>query len=115
MAEGGILFFRLVVLIGQLCFTYPRWYLSENESNNRRLMYFKSLLIILSILFFSKLIIFLAGELLTRANGDVSDRVGRPCEAGQIGIIDPECRLIGLHLYDGYFKVSSFILVCWKK
>jgi DNA damage-binding protein 1 len=45
---------------------------------------------------------------VTRANGDVSDRVGRPCEAGQIGIIDPECRLIGLHLYDGHFKVSPF-------
>lgn len=25
--------------------------------------------------------------------------------ARQIGIIDPECRLIGLHLYDGAFKV----------
>jgi len=23
---------------------------------------------------------------------------------GQIGIIDPDCRLIGLHLYDGLFK-----------
>jgi hypothetical protein len=27
----------------------------------------------------------------------------------QIGIIDPDCRLIGLHLYDGLFKVYSFI------
>ena len=50
--------------------------------------------------------LWIAGELLTRANGDVSDKVGRPCEAGQIGIIDPDCRLIGLHLYDGHFKVS---------
>ena len=24
----------------------------------------------------------------------------------QIGIVDPDCRLIGLHLYDGLFKVS---------
>lgn len=23
----------------------------------------------------------------------------------QIGIIDPDCRVIGLHLYDGLFKV----------
>jgi hypothetical protein len=23
----------------------------------------------------------------------------------QIGIVDPDCRLIGLHLYDGHFKV----------
>jgi hypothetical protein len=50
------------------------------------------------------------GELITRANGDVSDRVGRPCEAGQIGIIDPDCRIIGLHLYDGHFKVRDRLL-----
>lgn len=25
----------------------------------------------------------------------------------QIGIIDPDCRLIGLHLYDGLFKVCT--------
>lgn len=27
----------------------------------------------------------------------------------QIGIIDPDCRLIGLHLYDGLFKVFDTI------
>ena len=43
---------------------------------------------------------------MTRASGDVKDRVGRPVENGQIGIIDPWCRMIGLHLYDGLFKVS---------
>ncbi|KAK1256749.1 DNA damage-binding protein 1a [Acorus gramineus] len=37
--------------------------------------------------------------------GDISDQVGRPSDNGQIGIIDPDCRLIGLHLYDGSFKV----------
>ena len=42
---------------------------------------------------------------MTRASGDVKDRVGRPVENGQIGIIDPWCRMIGLHLYDGLFKV----------
>ncbi|KAF6166099.1 hypothetical protein GIB67_023809 [Kingdonia uniflora] len=47
-------------------------------------------------------------ELITRAMGDVSDRIGRPTENGQIGIIDPDCRLIGLHLYDGLFKVVPF-------
>nr|CAB3460553.1 unnamed protein product [Digitaria exilis] len=47
-------------------------------------------------------------ELLTRAMGDVSDRIGRPTDNGQIGIIDPDCRLIGLHLYDGLFKVIPF-------
>ena len=45
-----------------------------------------------------------AGELVTRANGDASDRVGRPVELGQRGIVDPQCRLIGMHLYDGLFK-----------
>ncbi|KAK9153316.1 hypothetical protein Sjap_000796 [Stephania japonica] len=47
-------------------------------------------------------------ELVTRAMGDVSDRIGRPTDNGQIGIIDPDCRLIGLHLYDGLFKVIPF-------
>lgn len=47
-----------------------------------------------------------AGELVTRANGDASDRVGRPVELGQRGIVDPQCRLIGMHLYDGLFKAS---------
>lgn len=28
----------------------------------------------------------------------------------QIGIIDPDCRLIGLHLYDGLFKVCGLML-----
>eukprot|EP01018_Ginkgo_biloba_P003844 Gb_36569 [translate_table: standard] len=49
-----------------------------------------------------------ATELITRAMGDVSDRIGRPTDNGQIGIIDPDCRLIGLHLYDGLFKVIPF-------
>ncbi|CAI5964736.1 unnamed protein product, partial [Closterium sp. NIES-64] len=47
----------------------------------------------------------LSRELITRANGDVSDRIGRPTDNGQIGIVDPDYRIIGLHLYDGLFKV----------
>jgi hypothetical protein len=43
--------------------------------------------------------------LVCRAMGDVSDKIGRPTDNGQIGIVDPDCRLIGLHLYDGLFKV----------
>eukprot|EP00965_Chrysotila_dentata_P000476 15737-Pleurochrysis_carterae.AAC.3 len=31
-------------------------------------------------------------------------RAGRPAEVGQLGIVDPEHRMIGLHLYDGLFK-----------
>lgn len=44
-------------------------------------------------------------EIVTKANGDVSDRIGRPADAGPIAIIEPLCRLIGMHLYDGLFKV----------
>lgn len=41
-----------------------------------------------------------------RASGSVEDRLGRPTDNGQIGVVDPECRLIGLHLYDGMFKAG---------
>jgi DNA damage-binding protein 1 len=44
-------------------------------------------------------------ELVTRAGGDIQDRIGRPTDNGQVGIIDPDCRMIGLHLYDGLFKI----------
>lgn len=45
------------------------------------------------------------GALVTRAAGDLADRVGKPCEVGQIALIDPDCRLISLHLYDGNMKL----------
>ena len=44
-------------------------------------------------------------EIVTKANGDLSDRIGRPADSGPIAIMEPRCRLIGLHLYDGLFKV----------
>ncbi|XP_025085056.1 DNA damage-binding protein 1-like [Pomacea canaliculata] len=44
-------------------------------------------------------------EIIARAHGNVQDRIGRPSETGIIGIIDPQCRVIGLRLYDGLFKV----------
>ncbi|CAM0881522.1 unnamed protein product [Alopecurus aequalis] len=47
-------------------------------------------------------------ELLTRSKGDASHFIGRPTDNGQIGIIDPHYRLIGLHLYDGLFEVIPF-------
>ena len=52
------------------------------------------------------------GELVTRAMGDVHDRIGRPTEQGQIGIVDPDCRMIGLHLYDGLFKCIPMVRRC---
>lgn len=45
------------------------------------------------------------GSLVTRAAGDASDRVGRPADAGQLGAVDPRCRAIALHLYDGLLKI----------
>ncbi|PPR90851.1 hypothetical protein GOBAR_AA29821 [Gossypium barbadense] len=39
-------------------------------------------------------------ELITRAMGDVSDRIGRPTDNGQIGVIDPDCRLEELQVLD---------------
>eukprot|EP00493_Phyllostaurus_siculus_P021220 UN21546 len=45
------------------------------------------------------------GDIITKAYGDVQDKIGRPCDSGSIGIIDPECRMIALHLYDGLLKV----------
>jgi hypothetical protein len=42
---------------------------------------------------------------VTVASGDVSDTIGRPVDNGQLGLLDPECRCIGLHLYDGLLKV----------
>ncbi|XP_076310101.1 LOW QUALITY PROTEIN: DNA damage-binding protein pic [Tachypleus tridentatus] len=44
-------------------------------------------------------------EIITKAHGNVADTIARPSETGSIGIIDPQCRVIGLRLYDGLFKV----------
>ncbi|KAL3248251.1 hypothetical protein MRX96_056658 [Rhipicephalus microplus] len=44
-------------------------------------------------------------EIITRAHGNIADTFSRPSETGNICIIDPECRVIGLRLYDGLFKV----------
>ncbi|KAL5221717.1 hypothetical protein ABZP36_026430 [Zizania latifolia] len=45
-------------------------------------------------------------DLLTRSEGDASNRFGYPTDKGQIGVIDPDCQLVGLHIYDGVFKAS---------
>ena len=47
-------------------------------------------------------------EIITRAHGNVQDRIGRPAETGIIGIVDPSCRVIGLRLYNGLFKVCGY-------
>lgn len=45
------------------------------------------------------------GEIVTQANGTAQDRIGRPAEHAQMGIIDPKGRIIGMHLYTGLFKI----------
>ncbi|GMH41385.1 hypothetical protein BSKO_09295 [Bryopsis sp. KO-2023] len=49
------------------------------------------------------------GELVTKASGDVMDKIGTHAKHGSVGIVDPECRMIGLHLYNGLFKAIPMI------
>ncbi|KAF5270894.1 hypothetical protein FQR65_LT17766 [Abscondita terminalis] len=44
-------------------------------------------------------------EIITKAHGNVADRIGKPSDTGIIAIIDPKARVIGLRLYDGLFKI----------
>ena len=44
---------------------------------------------------------------MTQALGEASSRVGRPSENGSMGIIDPLCRMIALHIYDAIVKAST--------
>ncbi|GMF12407.1 unnamed protein product [Phytophthora lilii] len=44
-------------------------------------------------------------QVLTKAHGSIRDAIGRSSEIVTSGNIDPEGRLIGMNLYEGYFKV----------
>ena len=44
---------------------------------------------------------------LTHAHGDLSDRIGRACDTGPVGHVEPACRAIACHLYDGLLKVRA--------
>lgn len=44
-------------------------------------------------------------ELITRRSGNIADLASRPAEKGNIVIVDPKCKVIGLRLHDGLFKV----------
>ncbi|KAL7024575.1 hypothetical protein ACKWTF_013111 [Chironomus riparius] len=44
-------------------------------------------------------------EIITKAHGNVSDKVGKPAETGILAVIDPKARLIGMRLYEGLFKI----------
>ncbi len=44
-------------------------------------------------------------EIVTKAHGNVGDRIGKKSETGTRAVIDPEARVIGLRIYDSLFKV----------
>ncbi|KAG1687986.1 hypothetical protein DVH05_004505 [Phytophthora capsici] len=44
-------------------------------------------------------------QVVTKAHGSIRDSIGRSSEIVTSGNIDPEGRLIGMNLYEGYFKV----------
>lgn len=44
-------------------------------------------------------------EIITKAHGNVADRIGKPAETGILAVIDPKARVIGMRLYDGLFKI----------
>eukprot|EP00668_Euglena_longa_P029608 GGOE01036966.1.p1 GENE.GGOE01036966.1~~GGOE01036966.1.p1 ORF type:complete len:1224 (-),score=385.99 GGOE01036966.1:114-3533(-) len=46
-----------------------------------------------------------AGEVRTRANGDLVDKIGRKVEGPSIGLINEGSTLVALHLYEGLLKV----------
>lgn len=44
-------------------------------------------------------------KIVTKAHGNVADRVGKPAETGILAVIDPKARVIGLRMYEGLFKI----------
>jgi len=47
-------------------------------------------------------------DIITVASGDIEDRIGRPCEGGPFGIVDPKCRTMAFHISEGLLKVIPF-------
>lgn len=46
-----------------------------------------------------------AQRVVTKAHGSIRDSIGRSSEIVTTGNVDPDGRLIGMNLYEGYFKV----------
>lgn len=44
-------------------------------------------------------------EIMTKAHGNVADKVAKKAETGILAVIDPKARVIGLRLYEGLFKI----------
>ncbi|XP_003389315.1 PREDICTED: DNA damage-binding protein 1-like [Amphimedon queenslandica] len=47
----------------------------------------------------------IANDVLTRAYGDIKERVGKPTLGKNVAMVDPSCQLIALHLYTGQLKI----------
>ena len=48
-------------------------------------------------------------EVVTKAYGNVGDRIGKRSETGTLAIIDPDSKVIALRIYDALLKVSSVL------
>ena len=46
-------------------------------------------------------------EIVTKAYGNVGDRIGKRSETGTLAIIDPEAKVIALRIYDSLLKVCQ--------
>ena len=44
-------------------------------------------------------------EIVTKAHGNVGDRIGKRSETGTLAIIDPEAKVIALRIYDSLLKI----------
>lgn len=44
-------------------------------------------------------------DIITRRSGNIADPASTTADTGNIVIIDPDCKVIGLRLYDGLFKI----------
>ena len=45
------------------------------------------------------------GKIITTTNGDIKDRVGKAADVGQLAAIEPQSRVVLLHLYDRLVKI----------
>ena len=50
-----------------------------------------------------------AGELVTQHKDSASQKLGRVNDNGIMGLVDPSCRMIALHIYNGIVKVRCLV------
>ena len=74
--------------------------LYKPQGEKRQLLYIATERLMFCVLAYDQT----TGSIVTRAMGDLTAKIGRTCEHGLIGEVDPECRLIGTQAYDGLFK-----------